>query len=427
MVGHGGFVKGVAVSPDGRHALSASFDYRLILWNIADQSELRSYDAHEAGVNAVAFRPDGRQAVSASDDGTVRLWEVESGRLLHSFKGHRGKVPQVAVSPDGRWAASAGWDRSVRLWDLEALAAGPATDELRSKANAVAFLPAGERLASGESDGTVRLWRVSDGTSLLTMVGHDFGVTSLAAGPDGLLISASIDETLRLWDLQTGEEVHAFLGHEGPVFGVGLSADGRWAASGGVDRVVRVWDVASGGLRFELLGHLDPIWSLAFTPAARYLLSAGSDEVVRVWDLEVGLEVGGGADRVARAELPAPETESQRRGAKLFAKCSVCHAMSANGGKRAGPSLIGIFGRRAGSLEGYNYSPALRSSDLVWNEETIDLLFAEGPHVYTPGSKMPLQRMPDPKDRLDLIAYLKLVTDPAKGPRNGLPDEDAAQ
>lgn len=421
LAGHGGFVKGVAVSPDGTRAISASFDYRLILWRINDQSEILELDAHEAGVNAVAFRPDGRQAVSAGDDGTVRLWALDSGRLLHTFAGHGGKVPQVAVSPDGRTAASAGWDRSLRLWDLERLTPGPAIEGLKSNPNAVAFLPDGERLVSGEADGTIRIWRVSDGAPLASLPGHDFGVTSLSAGPGGLLISAGIDETLRLWDLASGEERLAFLGHEGPVFGVALSPDGRLAASGGADRVVRVWEVASGELRQELLGHLEPVWSLAFTPDARYLLSAGSDEVVRVWDLAVGLEVGGGADRVARAELPPPETESQKRGAKLFAKCSVCHAMTDNGGRRAGPSLVGIFGRRAGSLAGYNYSEALRSSDLVWTEETIDRLFAEGPHLYTPGSKMPLQQMPDPEDRLDLIAYLKLVATPRDGRAPGAP------
>src|SRR3546814_14345620 len=61
-----------------------------------------------------------------------------------------------------------------------------------------------------------------------------------------------------------------------------------------------------------------------------------------------------------------------------------------------------------------NYSEALRHSDLVWTEETIDRLFALGPDTYTPGSKMPLQRMPSAEDREDLIAYLKAIT-AAKG------------
>jgi WD40 repeat protein len=106
LVGHGGFVKGLAVSPDGRRIMTASFDYTLILWDLPEQTRLRDFNEHEGAVNAVAFLPDGSHAVSGSDDGTVRLWDVANGTVLHTFEGHQGKVAAVAVSPDGRLAAS---------------------------------------------------------------------------------------------------------------------------------------------------------------------------------------------------------------------------------------------------------------------------------------------------------------------------------
>jgi cytochrome c len=115
---------------------------------------------------------------------------------------------------------------------------------------------------------------------------------------------------------------------------------------------------------------------------------------------------------MAAAGPPEPVTPAQERGRELFGKCEACHTLSPDGGRRAGPSLIGLFGRRAGSLPGYSYSEALAKSDLVWNEETVSSLFAEGPEHFTPGSKMPLQRMSSAEDRADLIAYLKLVTAP---------------
>ncbi|HEY5597449.1 MAG TPA: c-type cytochrome, partial [Kiloniellales bacterium] len=98
------------------------------------------------------------------------------------------------------------------------------------------------------------------------------------------------------------------------------------------------------------------------------------------------------------------------RGARLFRRCAVCHTVTADGGNRAGPPLYGVFGRRAGTVSGYNYSQTLRNSSVIWNEDTIDALFDEGPHRFIPGSKMPLQRMPEARDRADLIDYLKRVT-----------------
>jgi cytochrome c len=136
--------------------------------------------------------------------------------------------------------------------------------------------------------------------------------------------------------------------------------------------------------------------------------------VTRIWDVETRSEVGASGQATGAAATdavaPAADGEAAARGPALFRKCAACHSVTANGGNRAGPTLYGVFGRRAGTVAGYNYSKALRGSDLTWNEETIDRLFDLGPHEFTPGSKMPLQRMPSAQDREDLITYLKTIT-----------------
>jgi cytochrome c len=304
----------------------------------------------------------------------------------------------------------------VRLWDLETGEELFVLDEHDTNVNAVAFSHDGRHLLTGSYDSTIRYFELpEDGTRPRlagVMEGHDFGVNALAFLPgDGEAISASVDETVRLWDLATGRELAELRGHEGPVFAVAVSPDGLWAASGGVDGTVNLWNIEERRIVASLYGHGEPVWSLAFTPDGKRLLSAGGDEVTRVWDVDSRSEIGatGGA---AESEGPPPEDDADPRGAKLFRKCSACHTVTADGGNRAGPTLYGVFGRRAGTIDGYNYSDALRHSDVVWSEETIDRLFAEGPDEFTPGSKMPLQRMPSAEDREDLIAYLKSITDP---------------
>ena len=362
------------------------------------------------------LRARGKRLVSGSDDGTVRLWDATSGALLHTFEGHQGKIAAVAVSPDGTRAASAGWDRTLRLWDLEDRAPLRVLEGHENNVNAVAFSPDGARLLSGSYDTTLRLWRVADGAHLATLRGHELGVTSVAFTPDGRrAVSASVDETVRVWDLEEGAQLAALVGHEGPVFGVAVSADGRLAASGGIDRTVIVWDLESGTFLRALYGHDKPVWSVAFTPDGERLLSAGADEVVRLWDIRLGGEIGGTGptqDRILAAGVPPEAVAADPRGAELFRKCAVCHSVAASGAKRAEPTLRGLFGRRAGAVDGYKYSQALRGADLIWTEETVDALFAEGPHEYTPGSKMPIQCMLNAEDRAHLIAFLKRITTP---------------
>jgi WD40 repeat protein len=70
---------------------------------------------HTSPVIAVAVTSDGRRAVSASGDKTLRLWDLESGQTIHTLQGHTASVNAVAVTPDGRRAVSASEDATLRL------------------------------------------------------------------------------------------------------------------------------------------------------------------------------------------------------------------------------------------------------------------------------------------------------------------------
>lgn len=97
-----------------------------------------------------------------------------------------------------------------------------------------------------------------------------------------------------------------------------------------------------------------------------------------------------------------------RRGATLYeSRCGGCHALDAN---RIGPLHEGVFGRRAGGVADYEYSPALRSAEIVWNERTLDAWLAD-PQALIPGQKMGYS-LQSAAERADIIAWLRQASSP---------------
>lgn len=156
---------GVALSEDGRLAVSASDDHTLKVWDVPSGRERRTLEGHSDSVIGVSVRRDGRLAVSASYDKTLKVWDVETGHELRTLQGHSAQVLGVALAEDGRLAVSAANDNTLKVWD------------------------------------------VATGIEPRTLGGHKGCVHGVALSQDSrLAVSASFDNTLKVWEVDSWHE-----------------------------------------------------------------------------------------------------------------------------------------------------------------------------------------------------------------------------
>jgi RNA polymerase sigma factor (sigma-70 family) len=292
FVGHSDGIGMVAISRDGRLALSGGLTYgdgdpTVRLWDLETGKELKRLEGHTDGVYGVAFSPDGKRAASAGDT-TIRLWDLETGKELKRFEGHEGAVDSVAFSPDGKFLLSAGDDNTLRLWEVESGKEVRRFEGHTERVYRAVFSPDGKRALSGGFDKTLRYWEVETGKELRCIEVDTTGVAvaTMAFSPDGKrAVSSAGDKTVRLWDLESGNEIRRFEGHAKIVHFVAMSSNGKRILTGSHDQTVRLWDVESGKELARFFGHLDFVREVAFSPDGRYALSGSMDKTLRLWRL----------------------------------------------------------------------------------------------------------------------------------------------
>ncbi len=402
LAGHGGPVRAIAVSSDGNSVLSGSFDTAAIRWSLKTEAAEQVLRFHSDAVNAVAFLKGGRMA-TAGADAKIAVWTPGRQQPDQVFEGHTAPIVSLAASPDGARLASASWDHTVRIWSVED-GSHQVLEGHSQNVNGVVFTPDGRLLVSVGYDRELRIWPLRGGTPNLVTLGSPLNAVAVAS--DGEIVTAGAGGKLHLLTRE-GRESGEVQVSQAPIVALAISLDGKLIAAAGVGGAVAIIDRKTRSIARTLADPGSPVWSVAFLPDDATLLTGGADGKIRRWNARTGEPIGSSSQTTPRDPLAAYAGD---HGAEVFRACVACHTLSEKDAQRAGPTLAGLYGRRIASLPGYRFSDALKRMDIVWTPETVSKLFELGPNAYTPGTKMPEQRIGSVEDRRALTDFLGRAT-----------------
>ncbi|HEX3045348.1 MAG TPA: WD40 repeat domain-containing protein, partial [Bacillota bacterium] len=300
-------IRAVAFSPQGNFALAGGDDNRLVLWNTAAGTEIKSFAGYVGTVRSITLSPDGQTLISVStgtqyDQNLIRFWDAGAGIVKHDLT-MTNIVQSLAFSPNGKLAL----DNHLSLWDLSNYSTiRTFTKPSEYDSHSVAISPDGKYALSAEdwegyaTKNTLTLWNLDNGQKIRTFTGHKGDITSVAFSPDGksALSGATSDPewqevgpTLILWDLKTGKLLRNFQTYRENVKTVAFSPDGKWVISGSETQTVKLWNVASGALVQTFTGHVGPVTSVVFANGGKWILSGAADTAIKLWDARSGKEI----------------------------------------------------------------------------------------------------------------------------------------
>jgi WD40 repeat protein len=246
----------LAFSPDGQ-MLAAGGENGLIVWNVAEGSELSNTPLNGYGGHDVVFSPDSRM-LAYKDLKNVYLIEIPAGGVLKTFQ-HTSDLMGFAFLPDGKSLMTASVmgptynETLITIWDIPGggtLKTFTLPDGI-SGVSGLVVAPDGKTFAAGTNNGGLLIWDLASGKQLRAFTGFRFGVPRFAFSPDGNVLAAgegrgfemASPSGLRLFDVASGGETPMLAGHKGVITSVAFSPDGRLLATASEDKTVRLWGV----------------------------------------------------------------------------------------------------------------------------------------------------------------------------------------
>jgi WD40 repeat protein len=286
---HDHIVRTMAILPGDTTLVTGDVTGELIVWDLANHTQLSTQKAHEDQVLDVEFSPTNSMLVSSGYDNYIRLWRIDpatNSLIDEGFLEEEHSVlnwRRVASSHDGKYVATGGTEGKIRLWDLSTRK--PVIEIPNQTAFTLALDPKGRALAA-HTGADVIIWSLPYDRDKAPWVIPDYdniGWIGFGFSPDGRLLAACSGTTMDLWSLADQELVHR-LPPRRPL-SVAFFPNSRKIAVGEADKTISIWDTTSGEMLHELVGHSGGICCVRVSPDGKTLASSSFDGTVRLWPL----------------------------------------------------------------------------------------------------------------------------------------------
>jgi hypothetical protein len=283
---------GTKQTDDRQQLVTGGNDRQLRCWHIPTGEALVNWTS-ASPISALAFSPDGQTLASGSYDHRIQVWQVANQSLLTTLEGHQDQIKTLVFMTNpqtlDRCLISGSYDQSLHIWDLstgewENLAGH------QGRVQSLALDPQDWRLASGSETGTIHLWQLPDGELIKTLdLGSNASVETLGWSGDGQYLAAGAsDGSLQVWNLRVQECCYELEAHTGPMTALAITPDNQTLISGGADGRLKLWHLATGRALGNLAEPVAAILSLVLSADGDLLISCHPGGKVQMWHRSAG-------------------------------------------------------------------------------------------------------------------------------------------
>lgn len=319
IVGSGGALYAIALSPDGEFVAAGGDEHEVRVWSTRTGAPHLLLTAHAGAITGLAWSRDGLRLASASKDGNVCLWDLRDGRAQRTFRATGEALTALAWDPTDEFLVAADTTRAVRVWDISNSEPRLAVRGHAGKITGLSFSPDGKLCASASEDGSVRIFDPRTGDLRRLFGGDGTPCQAIAFEPDALALRVAIlNGSVRRFDIQLGRRTDTTAPVSEPFWCQAVSADGTRIATGSELGFVRLFDRASQAV-LALQVSLQPIHAIAFDARTTRLYACGAERSVFV--LETDAERARLLQREDPSQLPDDDTAATMRPLDVEALC----------------------------------------------------------------------------------------------------------